>query len=128
MALVFLDANILFDILEDRRDINLRSLVNNHLFCSTLTIHIYNYLYKKKMPDKKLTKSLNRLEIEFVPMNSEIVRSALEGPTADFEDNVQLYSAAEAECDYFLTNDGDLVDTKSFGKVRIVPEVPEESH
>lgn len=44
---------------------------------------------------------------------------ALEGPTVDFEDNTQLHSAAEAECDYFLTNDEKLLKMKFFGKTRL---------
>ena len=128
MALVFLDANILFDIFEERRDVNLRELTKNHLFCSPLSIHIYNYLYKRKMPEEKIIKILERLEVEFVPMSGDIVFQALKGPTKDFEDNVQLYSAVECECDYFLTNDKPLWDgMKFFGKVKIVPEVPVES-
>ncbi len=120
MALVFLDANILFDIFEERRDVGLRELAKNHLFCSPLSIHIYNYLYKRKMPYEKLAKIFENLEIEFTPMSGDIALAALSGPTADFEDNVQLHSAAEVKCDYFLTNDGDLQDMKFFGKTKIV--------
>lgn len=54
-----------------------------------------------------------------IPFDSAIAEKALVGPTSDFEDNVQLHSAAEAECDIFLTEDKKLSDMKFFGKVRI---------
>lgn len=41
-------------------------------------------------------------------------------PTSDLEDNIQLHSAAEADCDYFLTSDKKLLAMIYFGKTKIV--------
>lgn len=37
----------------------------------------------------------------------------------NLEDNIQLHSAAEAECDFFLTSDDKLLKIKFFGKTEI---------
>ena len=53
-------------------------------------------------------------------LTDKILDLALEGPVDDLEDNIQLHSASEAECDVFLTNDKKLLKMKFFGKMRIV--------
>lgn len=124
MALVFLDTNILIDIFEERRDVDLPQLTQNNLFCSPLSVHIYTYTYKHKMPYEELVNGLKKLEVEFVPMSRDTALAALSGPTTDFEDNIQLHSAAEAKCDYFLTNDKGLQNMKYFGKTKILQKLP----
>ena len=37
----------------------------------------------------------------------------------DFEDNVQLHCAAQANCDFFLTRDEKMLKLGFFGKVRL---------
>ena len=54
-----------------------------------------------------------------ISFNKIIVYKSLEGPTDDFEDNVQLHSAAEADCNVFLTSDKKIKELKFFGKVKI---------
>ena len=56
-------------------------------------------------------------------MNEKIVDAALTGPTVDFEDNVQLHSAAEEDCNLFLTSDKKILAMKFFGKVKIAGEI-----
>ena len=120
MDQVFLDTNTLIDIFEKRREINIDVLVRNHLFASPLSIHIYTYLYKYQMPYQALLGGIEKLEIELTPITHQIATLSLIGPTSDFEDNIQLHSAAEAECDYFLTNDEKLLKMKFFGKTQIL--------
>lgn len=74
------------------------------------------------MPDEKL---MNLLEESYnmVDFSREISNKALRGPTDDFEDNVQLHSAAQAECDLFLTEDKKLLTLKFFGKTRVVSDL-----
>ena len=117
MARVFLDTNIYIDIMKKRTDRELEVLEANDLFISPLSIHILAYSYKYKIPDHEL--NVNRELFNIIPFGANIVKNALIGPTRDFEDNVQLHSAAEAECDLFLTADKKLLDMKFFGKVRI---------
>ena len=116
MGRVFLDTNFYIDITKRARE-KWESLRGNLLFISPLSAHILFYTRKLKVPDQEV----NKLQEQFgiVPLTKYILNKALEGPTIDLEDNIQLHSAAEAECDLFLTEDKKLLDLKFFGKTRI---------
>ena len=117
MANIFLDSNFFFDITE--RDVNKREMLNdNRVFVSALSYHILFYTYKHKVPQKIIIK--HKKELNIVSLTDKILDLALEGPVDDLEDNIQLHSASEAECDVFLTNDKKLLKMKFFGKMRIV--------
>lgn len=119
MAKVYLDTNFLLDITE--RDKTKREQLNGHrVFTSPLSYHILFYTYKYKVPKKEITKYVEAFYI--VNLTEKILNRSLEGPTADLEDNIQLCSAAEAECNYFLTNDKRLLKMKFFGKTKIVDQ------
>lgn len=117
MARVFLDTNFYIDITKRAKG-KWESLRENLLFISPLSSHILFYARKLKVPDRKI----NELQMQFgiVPFTKHILDNALEGPTADLEDNVQLHSAAEAECDFFITSYRNLLKQKFFGKIKIV--------
>lgn len=116
MARVYLDTNYTIDII--KRNLTLRGSIANHLaFISPLSIHIFFYSLKVKVPDQATQEITS--EFGMVPLTKFILDKALTGPTNDLEDNIQLHSAAEAECDYFLTNDEKLLKMKFFGKTRI---------
>lgn len=117
MAKVFLDTNIFIDIAERRGQISLDNLIVHKLFISSLSVHILAYITKRKIPDPELSELVDLFTI--VDFDRSICYKALESPTNDLEDNVQLHSAAEAECDFFLTNDKHLLAMKFFGKTRI---------
>lgn len=119
MAKIFLDANYFIDLVEERKQaVSLNNFVDHQLFISSLSVHILTYLYKYKIPDKGLNIALKRFNI--IDFDKQIVGASVLGPTIDFEDNVQLHSAAEAECDFFLTEDKKLLNLKFFGKTKIV--------
>ncbi len=117
MAKVFLDANILIDLVEKRGEITADTFRDHEAFISPLSIHILMYVLKKRVPFSKLLIIIKPFSI--IEFNEKICSQALLGPTNDFEDNVQLHSAAEAECNLFLTEDKKLLDMKFFGKVKI---------
>lgn len=117
MANIFLDVNVLIDFICNGGDERLESLRDYQLSTSTLSWHIVCYLMKWKIPNDKLSKIFNVLMS--VEMSNSIVKRSMHGPTDDFEDNVQLHSASEAECDYFLTLDKKLLKMKYFGKMKI---------
>lgn len=120
MAKVFLDTNYLIDAIHRRPEEDILEHLENHIvYFSTLSAHIYCYAFKIKIPNDWVIMQLERLQA--VDFSTEILDRALEGPTKDFEDNVQLHSAAEADCDMFLTSDEDLLDMKFFGKTQILP-------
>lgn len=124
MAKVFLDTNIFIDLIEKRRGVTISSFLGYKLFLSPLSVHILTYIYKYRIPHQKLNDFLKE-NTNFITLSKDITDNALKGPTSDFEDNVQLHSAAETEADYFLTSDKKLLDLKFFGKLKIVSEIGE---
>ncbi len=119
MARVFLDTNYLIDAIERQPEKEiLKSLKDHTSFISPLSIAIYCYLYKIKVPNKFL--SIQLREFQIVELSYVACAKSLEGPTGDFEDNIQLHSAAVAECDLFLTSDKKILDMRFFGKTQIL--------
>src|SRR5688572_11543490 len=117
MARIFLDTNIYIDVTKRARE-KWEMLEGNLLFISSLSTHILFYTRKLTVPDKDVN-DLQQL-LGTVSLSKYILDKALQGPTKDLEDNIQLHSAAEAECDIFLTNDKKLLQMKFFGKTQIV--------
>ena len=122
MARVYLDANHFIDALVRKPEEGiLESLLGHTSFISPLSVAVYCYLYKIKVPNKQF--SVQLAEFQIVDVGKSIYKKALTGPTDDFEDNIQLHSAAEAECDIFLTADKKLLDMKFFGKTKLASEI-----
>lgn len=120
MAKIFFDANFYISLVEQRNTIDFDYFKSHTLFLSPLSVGILTYLYKYHIPNQKLVTSLSHFSL--VPLDEKIVHLSLSGPTSDFEDNIQLHSAAEAECDLFLTEDQKLLKLKFFGKTEIKPQ------
>lgn len=125
MAKIFLDANVLINLTEKQGKILPDDLRDNKLFISTLSLHILIYVTKQKVPQNKLFQIADLYSI--IKFDKSICGNALKSPTNDFEDNVQLHSAAHAECDFFLTEDKKLLDMKFFDKTRIVSSLTKEA-
>ena len=118
MAKIFLDTNYFIDIIgRNPREEVIKSLLNHSLFISPLSFHIYCYIFKIKIPNESTLEQKD--EFQVVEFSEDILNRSLQGPTTDFEDNVQLHSAADADCDVFLTEDKKLMGMKYFGKVKI---------
>ncbi len=117
MAKVYLDTNYFIDLVEGRTEIDLATLEGHSLYISPLSIHVLVYVYKYSVPNKKLTQFTEFFTI--VPLDAVITEKALIGPTKDFEDNIQLQTAAISKCDIFLTRDKKLIDTAFFGVMQI---------
>lgn len=116
MAKIFIDSNILFDLTE--RDVKKRDqLEGNQVFVSALSYHILFYTYKYSVPTKVVLGHKN--EFSVIGLTDKILSKAMQGPTPDLEDNIQLHSAVTANCDSFLTSDKKLLNLRSFGKVKI---------
>ena len=118
MAKLFLDANYFIDFAERQKPDLLEKLVGNKLYVSALTIHILTYVYRYKIPNDKIETLIKNISL--TPLNKSVLDLALDGPTGDLEDNIQLLSAAKADCDLFLTNDKKILKMKFFGKIKIV--------
>lgn len=118
MAKIFLDTNCFIDAIHRKPEKQiLDSLVDHIIYISPLSFHIYCYIFKIKIPDNRVIAQKEKFQT--VEFSESILNNALIGPTNDFEDNVQLHSAAEADCNIFLTNDKKIKELKFFGKVKI---------
>lgn len=118
MARIFLDTNKMIDVLGGRDDNLFETLRNHSVYASVLSVHIFCYVHKMKIPNVELNEQIESFLL--TDLDNEVLRRALEGPVEDFEDNVQLHSGAEAGCDIFLTNDKKLLQMKFFGKMKLV--------
>jgi len=117
MDKVFLDANYFIGLVNRAPEPDAQDLDELKGFISILSCHILFYVNKISVPDANMNSFIN--DFNLIPLTQDILDKALGGPTNDLEDNIQLYSAAEAECDLFLTEDKKLLDLKFFGKTRI---------
>jgi len=120
MEKIFLDVNVFIDIAY-RKPLRRISLEKKDVYIFPISVHILCYLNKIKVPNQALQDFLE--EYNIITLTQKILDSALKGPTDDFEDNVQLHSAAQADCDLFLTEDKKLLKLAYFGKVAIVSKV-----
>jgi predicted nucleic acid-binding protein len=121
MAKIFIDTNIFIDILTDRSKINLEAFDNHELCLSILSIHIATYLLKIEIPDKIFNNVVDSCNT--IGMSAEIYTLASQGPTKDLEDNMQLHSCVQNDCEYFLTNDKELLKMIYFGKTKIIKDL-----
>ena len=117
MAKVFLDTNYFIGLANRSPETDTEILNQQQGFISILSCHILFYVNKIKVPDKELNSFIG--DFNLIDLGRDILEKALEGPTSDFEDNVQLHSAARAECDIFLTSDKKLLKLKFFGITQI---------
>lgn len=118
MAKIFLDANYFIDAVHRTPEKQILETLEGYvIYVSILSFHIYCYSFKIKIPSQEVVAQKEKFQI--VDFSINILDKAFEGPTQDFEDNVQLHSAAEADCDFFLTSDEKLLKLKFFGKMEI---------
>jgi len=103
----------------------IKTINDSTLHGSPLSVHILFYTQKIKIPTPKISKLLSK--IVYVDLSSKILKHSLSGPTSDLEDNIQLHSAVEANCDIFLTSDKKLLKMGYFGKTRISSEIEQMS-
>ncbi|HBL51729.1 MAG: hypothetical protein A3D24_04830 [Candidatus Blackburnbacteria bacterium RIFCSPHIGHO2_02_FULL_39_13] len=119
MARVFLDTNYFIDAIHRKPETKILDSLKDHIVCaSPLSFHIYCYIFKIKIPNKLASAQVKKFLL--VDFSENILVKAASGPTKDFEDNVQLHSSAEGECDLLLTTDRKLLNLKFFGKAKII--------
>lgn len=118
MAKVYLDTNIFIDAIHRAPEKQILEELEGHIpYTSTLSFHIYCYAFKVKIPSRKVSEQKEKFQI--TDLSQIVLEKALEGPTNDIEDNIQLHSAAEADCGIFLTSDAKLLKLKFFGKTEV---------
>ena len=112
MKKVYLDTNILIDILLDRdlEHISINKITpflkQSQVYMSTLSVHITYYILKIKPNTSMHRRSMALINrINLVPLSQEIINQSLKNFSIDFEDTLQYYSALDQNCDYILTRD-----------------------
>jgi predicted nucleic acid-binding protein len=132
MKSVFVDTNILVDLLADRAPfskfaIEIFSKAENEkvkLYTSTHSIATAHYLLKKFIDEKELRKLLEDL-LEFIIIISvdiDILKKALRSRHTDFEDAIQIVCANSiSQMDYIVTR-----NTKDFKGSEIPVLAPDE--
>jgi len=107
MKKVFLDTNILVDLIADRKPfskyaIELFQLAEEdklQVFTSSHSIAATHYLLKKYLDEKSLHEVLYNL-LEFltvIPVDADIIQKGLRSHHKDFEDSIQILCASSIE-------------------------------
>ncbi|MDP2159577.1 MAG: PIN domain-containing protein [Flavobacterium sp.] len=103
MKNIFLDTNVLMDILANRQPfykssseiykLGLRKKVV--LFTSSNTISTLHYLLKKFTTEENIRKSLDEVTtvLSIIPIDINIIKKSLKSNHKDFEDAIQIVSA-----------------------------------
>ncbi len=132
MIKVFLDTNILVDLIADRRPFSKHAIeifksAEEHkvqLFTSSHSIATAHYLLKKYVEEKELRNILlNLLEfLEVIPVDLDVLKKGLRSNHKDFEDAVQIYCASLiAGINFIVTR-----NTKDFKTSEIAVLTPDE--
>ena len=132
MISVFLDTNILVDLIADRRPfskhvIEIFKSAEEHkiqLYTSSHSIATTHYLLKKYVEEKELRDILSNL-LEFlvvIPVDLDVLKKGLRSKHKDFEDAIQILCASSiAGIDFIVTR-----NTKDFKTCDIAVLTPDE--
>lgn len=132
MKNIFLDTNIIVDLIADRPPfskyaIELFSLAEDNkikLYTSSHSLATTHYLLKKYIEEKELRVILHNL-LEFItiiPVDLDVLRKSLHSKHKDFEDAVQIYCASSINgMEYIVTR-----NIKDFKNSEIPALLPNE--
>lgn len=124
MNKIFLDANILIDLIESRKLEEtgvhnlLKDITDAKIYVSALSIHIAFYVLHIKAGSKTHQKASLLLEfLNILPLTESIISRTNKLKCHDYEDTQQYLTALDEGCDYILTR-----DKKDFDKIKkIIP-------
>lgn len=107
MKRIFLDTNILVDLIADRKPFSKYAVMifnaaeskKIKLFTSSHTIATTYYLLKKYVDEKALRQILLGLfdYVNIIPVDTEVLLKGLRSNQKDFEDSIQIYCATSVE-------------------------------
>ena len=114
MRKIFIDTNIIVDLIADRKPfskyaIEIFSNAENKkikLYTSSHSIATTYYLLKKFVDDKALREILLGLidYVAIIPVDTVVLSKGLRSKQKDFEDSIQIYCASSIErIDYIIT-------------------------
>ncbi|WP_259066337.1 type II toxin-antitoxin system VapC family toxin [Mucilaginibacter sp. X4EP1] len=113
MKSIFIDSDVLLDILLDRRPfydwaMGVFLLVDEKKFLGYTSVHSLlniHYLAKKRTGEKSARSSIKLLtsKLKIITEDISIVDKAIESDFSDFEDAVQYYAAMSVNADFIVT-------------------------
>jgi predicted nucleic acid-binding protein len=132
MKRVFLDTNIIVDLIADRKPFSKYSIEifkkaeakKIKLYTSSHSIQTTHYLLKKYLEQKLLRDVLNNLVdyITVIAVDSDIIKKGLRSKDRDFEDSIQILCASTVEkMDCIVTR-----NIKDFRESEILVLTPDE--
>jgi predicted nucleic acid-binding protein len=132
MKRVFLDTNIIVDLIADRKPFSKYSIEifkkaeakKIKLYTSSHSIQTTHYLLKKYLEQKLLRDVLNNLLdfITVIAVDSDIIKKGLRSKDRDFEDSIQILCASTVEkMDCIVTR-----NIKDFRESEILVLTPDE--
>lgn len=132
MKKVFLDTNIIVDLIADRRPFSKYAIeIFNkaeekkiEIFTSSHSIATTHYLLKKYLDEKPLREVLYKLldYLTVVPVDIDVLKKGLRSKHKDFEDAIQILCASSiAKIDCIVTR-----NTKDFKDCEILVMTPDE--
>lgn len=132
MKKVFLDTNIIIDLIADRKPFskyaveifNKAEEKKIRLFASSHSIATTHYLLKKYLDEKTLRDVLYNLldYLTVIPVDTDVLKKGLRSKHKDFEDAIQILCASSVEkIDCIVTR-----NTKDFRACEILVLTPDE--
>lgn len=128
---LLIDANILLDVLLDRKEFVKESALIWKLcetrqmkgYVSALTFANIMYIMRKELTPEKTEEVFRRLNLifEFADFSGSVLEKAVEMKWSDFEDAVQSATAERVHADYVITR-----NIRDFGKSKIMALTPTE--
>jgi len=116
MTRIFLDTNVILDLLAERKPFyesiaKLATLADQKklvLVTTPLSFTTIEYILKRNENAEIVIDKLRKFKIicEVCDVNEEIIEKGLNSNFKDFEDSIQYYSAVEANCSIFITRNG----------------------
>ena len=112
MKRVFLDTNILLDLVQRRQHLNEAATILQYAYegkievaASALSFANIAYILRK-LPQELFYQLMSRLseDISMLPLTPTDMRNAIGHPVKDFEDMLQYQCALAAGCDVIVTN------------------------
>jgi predicted nucleic acid-binding protein len=128
---ILVDLNVLLDVLAERQphyrsSAQIWSLAERGIVIGMVAADSFttlHYLLRKISNDKVARQGLSAVlaVFEIIDLDGQLIRRAIESDVRDFEDAVQIESAARGMVDYIVTR-----DLKHFGKSHLPVRTPEE--
>ncbi len=110
---IFIDTNILLDVLRNRQpfakeSLSIWSLVESGKmegYISAISFNNVHYILRRAFDNKTADDAMRIMRDTFriIPLDERILNKAIDSKSNDFEDAIQFFSAIHADVDYIIT-------------------------